>query len=151
MLGIPATCESIGRMGNALKQRGFSMIEVVLTITVLAILAIVALPNFMALSDQAHTSSRNNVASAVQEGIALWRSQDLVTNGAPGNYPAQLDALANGTICGGASPCFVMVMLNGIADDNWSKVNATRYRYTTSQGVSVDFVYTAASGTFVEQ
>lgn len=127
------------------------MIEVILTITVLAILAIVALPNFMTFTDQAHTSSRNNVASAVQEGIALWRSQDIVLNGAPGIYPAQLDALANNTTCAAATPCFVTVMLNGIADDNWRKINATRYRYTTSQGTNFDFVYTAASGTFVEQ
>lgn len=138
-------------MSNTVKQCGFTMIEVILTITVLAILAIVALPNFLAFTDQAHTASRNNVASAVQEGIALWRSQDIVLNGAPGNYPAQLDALANVTTCAGATPCFVTVMLNGIADDNWSKINATRYRYTTSQGTNVDFVYSPASGTFIEQ
>lgn len=136
---------------NILKSNGFTMIEVALTITILAILALVALPNFMTLTDQAHISSRNNTASAVREGIALWRSQDIVTIGPPGNYPAQLDALPNGTQCAAATPCFVAVMLNGIADDNWRKVNPTRYRYTTSQGTNFDFVYTPANGTFVEQ
>lgn len=136
---------------KTLKSYGFTMIEVILTIVVLSLLAIVALPNFMTLTDQAHTASRNNTASAVREGIALWRSQDIVTNGPPGNYPAQLDGLPNGTQCAAATPCFVSVMLNGIADDNWSKINATRYRYTTSQGNNFDFVYAAAGGTFVEQ
>ncbi len=125
------------------------MIEVVLTIVVLAILAIVATPQFMTLTDQAHTSSRNNVVSAVQEAISLWRMQDIVVNGPPGVYPAALDGLANNTTCGIDTPCFSTVMLNGITDTRWRKVNASRYRYT-AQTATFDFIYNAATGTFVQ-
>lgn len=127
------------------------MIEVALVITILGILATMALPNFMALTDQAHTSSRNNVKSAVQTAIRLAQVQDFVINGPPGVYPNQLDALGNNTTCSAASACFGGILLNGITDGRWSKQSTTQYRYTTDQGQAFNFVYSSGLGTFIEQ
>ncbi len=136
-------------MSKLLKNNGFTMIEIILTIVVLSIMAIVAAPQFMTLTDQAYTSSRNNVASAVREALGLWRAQDIVVNGPPGNYPGQLDALANGTQCSVSAPCFDAVLLNGVTDNNWNKLNVTQYRYT-AHGTNFDFTYSAAAGTFIQ-
>lgn len=127
-------------------SRGFTMIELVLVITILGILAVSALPNFINVATQAQQSSRDGVSGAVRAGIALFRANDLVVNGPPGVYPAALDAAAAGA-CTAANPCFGTVVTNGITDNNWGKTNATTY--TFNDGTSTfTYTYTIANGTF---
>ncbi|MBI2342800.1 MAG: type II secretion system protein [Deltaproteobacteria bacterium] len=123
------------------------MVEVILTIVVLGILATVALPNFVAVSDEAQEAARDNVVAVVQTSIDLWRVEDIVSNGPPGNYPAGLDAQPDNTVCGPATPCFGTVLMSPVTDGRWSKQSATQYRYTGGNG-SVDFTYSAVNGTF---
>ncbi|PSF05546.1 pilin [Marinobacter fuscus] len=62
------------------KQRGFTLIELVVVIAILAILAAFALPRFAQLSEQAHESSIKGTAGALSAGVALVKAQ-WVTNG----------------------------------------------------------------------
>lgn len=62
------------------KQRGFTLIELVVVISILAILAAFALPRFAQLSEQAHQSSIRAAAGALSAGVALVKAQ-WVTNG----------------------------------------------------------------------
>ncbi len=128
-------------------KKGFTLIELVLVITVLGILAVAALPSFIDVSTNARQSSRDGVSGAVRSGIGLFRANDLVQNGPPGTYPATLDAVADGTTCSAAAPCFGNIMQQPIADSAWSKTNATTYVFDdgTSQ---FTYTYTPASGTF---
>ena len=62
------------------RNRGFTLIELVVVIAILAILAAFALPRFAQLSEQAHRSSIQGTAGALSAGVALAKAQ-WVTNG----------------------------------------------------------------------
>lgn len=128
-------------------KKGFTLIELVLVITILGILAVAALPRFIDVSTEAEQASRDGVVGAVRAGIALYRADDLVTNGAPGVYPAALDAAANDVDCSATAPCFGTVLTSGVADSSWHKTNGTTY--TFSDGTTTfTYTYSAANGTF---
>ena len=69
------------------KQKGFTLIELVVVIAILAILAAFALPRFAQLSEQAHQSSIKGTAGALSAGVALAKAQ-WVTNGQTAAVPA---------------------------------------------------------------
>src|SRR5690554_1964016 len=62
------------------RNKGFTLIELVVVIAILAILAAFALPRFAQLSEQAHVSSVKGTAGALSAGVALVKAQ-WVTNG----------------------------------------------------------------------
>ncbi|MBI4366607.1 MAG: type II secretion system protein [Deltaproteobacteria bacterium] len=128
-------------------NRGFTLIELVLVITILGILAVSAMPNFINVATQARQSSRDGVVGAVRAGIALFRANDLVVNGPPGNYPAALDAVANGTVCSAAAPCFGNVVTNGITSGSWTKATATTWTFNDGT-TTFTYTYASAAGTF---
>jgi MSHA pilin protein MshB len=129
-------------------RKGFTLIELVLVITILGILAVSALPSFINISTQAEQASRDGVSGAVRAGIALQRANDLVVNGPPGVYPATLDAAAVAA-CGAANLCFTGVLTQGVADASWRKTVAAPATYTFSDGTTTfTYVYTVATGTF---
>ena len=128
-------------------RKGFTLIELVLVITILGILAISALPSFINISTQAEQASRDGVVGAVRAGVALQRANDLVTNGPPGNYPATLDAVGANTACSSAAPCFTAVLTQGVTDGSWTKVSNTEYTFNDGS-TTYTYTYTPASGTF---
>lgn len=126
------------------RERGFTLIELVLVITLLGILAVVALPRFFNMQTGARTAARDGVVGAVRSGVALFRANDLV-GGGPGNYPATLDAQANG-VC---ATCFGTVLDQALNDGRWSKVGLA---YTYDDGdaatANVTYTYNPVTGTF---
>ncbi|GEM_PF-817369 len=130
-------------------RSGFTLIEIILTIVILGILSINALPGFLNLTDQAHTASRNDVAASVQTGIQHFRLQDIVTNGPPGVYPGTLDTVANGGTCTAGTPCFTAAIINGVSDQRWHKTNNTQYTYNAPTQVFT-FIYNPATGQFAQ-
>lgn len=128
-------------------RKGFTLIELVLVITILGILAISALPSFINISTQAEQASRDGVVGAIRAGVALQRANDLVTNGPPGSYPATLDGVGANTACSSAAPCFTTVLTQGVSDGSWTKVSDTSYTFTDGT-TTFTYTYTPASGTF---
>lgn len=61
------------------KQRGFTLIELVLVITILGILAAFAVPRFASLSGNARTAVVNSLAGSLRAAGALAHSVSLAT------------------------------------------------------------------------
>jgi len=98
------------------------MIELILVITVLGILAVMALPSFYDVSSSAKTSARDGVIGAVKGGINMYRANAL-TNGTVPVVPATLDAAAVGP-CAVANSCFANVLQDAITSANWCATGA---------------------------
>ena len=65
------------------QSKGFTLIELVMVISIMAILAVVALPRMMTNYDDAHYSSIASTGGALSSAVILGRSQ-WVSNGAKG-------------------------------------------------------------------
>jgi len=64
--------------GNRVKQhQGFTLIELVVVVTIVAILSVFAFPRFAKLSDHAHRASVRATAGALAAGITLTKAQWL--------------------------------------------------------------------------
>ena len=126
-------------------HEGFTLIELVLVITILGILAVAAIPQFINVSTQARQASRDGVVGAVRSGISLFRANDLVVNGPPGTYPATLDGAADGAAAP-ANLIFDSILQQGVADGAWSKAGLV---YTFNDGTTTyDYTYVPATGAF---
>src|SRR5271165_3367664 len=80
------------------RQSGFTLIELVVVITILGILAAFAIPRFTQLDSQARIAAVTSLGGSLQSAAALAHAQYLASGTAPANVTmdGQLIALTNG-------------------------------------------------------
>lgn len=65
-------------VGRQLKQKGFTLIELIVVIVILGVLAVTAIPRLMNLSDDARNAATDSVAGAIGSGLHLLYAVCLV-------------------------------------------------------------------------
>lgn len=128
-------------MQNVLRgQKGFTLIELVMVIVILAVLGAVAIPTYVDLSSEANTAAEQGVVGGVRAGITTYFIDPARGNRT--SYPVTLDGAANGN-CTTANVCFDTVLSQGGITADWSKAGLV---YTGPTGAT--YTYTPASGDF---
>ncbi len=119
-------------------RKGFTLIELIMVIVLLGILAVVAIPKYYDLQNDAKLAAEKGVLGAVRSGILTYFAKNRV-------YPATLDGYANGA-CSATIKCFDTVLdQNGVQQD-WTKVSANSYSGPSTP--TTTYVYNNVNGSF---
>ena len=122
------------------KNKGFTLIELIMVIVILGILAVVAVTGFIDLREDAQRASVDGVVGAVRTGIMIYHAEELV-NGFD-RWPDDLDVdLAN-------TGLFEVVLDQvGLTESQW--LNPSTNTYTVPVGSTTrTYVYDPLTGRF---
>ena len=120
------------------RERGFTLIELIMVIVLLGLLAVVAIPQFTNLQTQAQTAATQGVVGGVRSGIYTKYAANLAQGVTPA-FPATLDGNADGA----CTTCFTNVLSQPINDSTWTKAGLV---YTGPDATA--HTYNATAGTF---
>ena len=76
---------------NRARRLGFTLIELIAVIVVLAILSGVAIPRFINHREDAQVAAAKAARASLVSAVQNWRLNDAVENGGEGGWPANLD------------------------------------------------------------
>jgi prepilin-type N-terminal cleavage/methylation domain-containing protein len=72
-----------------IRKKGFTLIELVLVITILGILAIVAIPRFINLRTDAERAARQGIKAAIESGAQLWKARHIIDSSSTSEYSVE--------------------------------------------------------------
>lgn len=129
---------------------GFTLIELVMVITVLGALAVIAIPQYFNLQLQAKTAGERGIVGGVRAGVMTQVANNAINNTSP-IFPLALDAVdtTGGIVpCNTTNPCFLNVIPGGITED-WVKTQDASASYTGPEtaGARV-YTYSNTDGSF---
>lgn len=130
-------------------QKGFTLIELILTISILGLLAVSVAPAFSNITQNSAKIGGQGTAAAVQSAINTNYGENLLNNAvqATGTFwPIALDASSLGA-CSTSNPCFDVVA-QPVTTSHWTKTTKYEYQYQTG-GVTQVYTYDPMTGTFL--
>ncbi|NOH80911.1 prepilin-type N-terminal cleavage/methylation domain-containing protein [Vibrio sp. RE86] len=84
-----------------MREKGFTLIELVVVIVILGTLAVVAAPRFLNMSQDAHESAANGIFSAFRSGLSLFEASCVMNGG-------------DSVITGGQASDHLLVQIEGV-------------------------------------
>jgi general secretion pathway protein G len=90
-------------------QKGFTLVELLIVVIILAILAAIVVPQFSASSDDAKLAALDSNLSAMRSSIALFKAQH-------DSYPGEKTAAPTGGTCAGTASTAAAGSLAAITD-----------------------------------
>ncbi|MCL4219891.1 MAG: prepilin-type N-terminal cleavage/methylation domain-containing protein [Phycisphaerales bacterium] len=79
--------------GKRIKDRAYTLVEVLIVVVIIGILAAVVVPRFAGATDEARTSSVQSVLGGVRASIAAYRTRAIIAGDDPFPTLAQLNTL----------------------------------------------------------
>lgn len=141
-------------------RKGFTLVELILVITILAILAVVAFPKMQNIIDGAETAQEVGIINNVRSAIRTARQDTEVYNledGMP-NYGSYMDIAVFETSTAGtqceSTGCFSGLFTDPIYSAHWmldrkdAANNSVSYMFSMGNGDTICYAYNDQDGTF---
>ena len=125
------------------REKGFTLIELIMVIVLLGLLAIVAIPQYTNLQTQAKVSAEAGVVGGVRSGIYTKYAANLAQNVTPA-YPATLGGSVGA--CTSSNGCFSNVLSQPVTQD-WTCLTAGLTYRGPSSATNI-YTYDPVAGTF---
>ncbi len=117
------------------KQKGFSLIELLIVVAIILIIAAIAIPNLLRARMAANEASAAASIRTINTAEVTYQT----------NYPTTGFAAAIANL-GGASPCTAVIATACLIDNNLATGTKTGYNFTANAVAAVPSVSYAANG-----
>ncbi len=118
-------------VGN-IRSRAFTLLEVLAVVIVIGILAAIAVPQFVGVTDEARTTSAQSTLAGARSSIASYRSTAVINGSDP--YPTLVQLTTDGVVLKFDMPANPFTGIAGIQSVNSSQASSRTVINPTTYG-----------------